>query len=40
MHELPTAGSEPHGISLDRDGSVWAALETGALVRVSTRPGT
>lgn len=28
------ASSEPHGLALDDDGSVWVALETGSVVHV------
>ncbi len=29
-HDLPTPGSEPHGITLGPDGALWRALATGA----------
>jgi virginiamycin B lyase len=29
-YDLPTPASEPHGITVAADGTVWAALETGA----------
>jgi virginiamycin B lyase len=38
-HDLPTAGSEPHGIALGPDGALWTTLETGALARVSPSSG-
>jgi virginiamycin B lyase len=31
-HDLPVEGSEPHGIAIAPDGTVWAALEIGQLV--------
>ncbi|WP_207935923.1 hypothetical protein [Actinomadura sp. KC216] len=34
-HALPAPGCEPHGIALGPDGALWAALETGALARVT-----
>jgi virginiamycin B lyase len=33
-HYLPVEGSEPHGIAIAPDGTVWAALEIGELVRI------
>jgi virginiamycin B lyase len=32
---LPSPHSEPHGITTAPDGTVWAALETGAVARVA-----
>lgn len=29
------AGDEPHGIAVDRNGTVWVALESGALARLT-----
>jgi virginiamycin B lyase len=29
-------GSEPHGLAVDTDGSVWVALEKGSLAHVTT----
>jgi virginiamycin B lyase len=34
-YDLPTPGSEPHGLALGPDGAVWAALEIGRVVRLS-----
>jgi virginiamycin B lyase len=34
-YDLPTAASEPHGIAVGPDGGLWAALETGALARIT-----
>jgi len=28
------AGSEPHGLALDADGSVWVALEKGSVAHI------
>ncbi|MFI6763418.1 hypothetical protein ACIBF5_30215 [Micromonospora sp. NPDC050417] len=33
-HDLPSPASEPHGITVDPGGVVWAALETGAIARL------
>jgi virginiamycin B lyase len=32
----PTAGSEPHGITIGPDGAAWAALEIGVIARCAT----
>ena len=32
--DLPTPGSEPHGIVSGPDGALWTALETGSLARI------
>jgi virginiamycin B lyase len=37
-HDLPTADSEPHGIAVAADGTVWVALETGALAELVRIP--
>jgi virginiamycin B lyase len=37
-HDLPTADSEPHGIAVAADGTVWVALETGALAELTRIP--
>jgi virginiamycin B lyase len=29
-------GSEPHGVAVAADGSVWVALEAGCLVHLTT----
>ena len=34
--ELPDS-SEPHGLTIDTDGVIWVALESGALARVAKR---
>jgi deazaflavin-dependent oxidoreductase (nitroreductase family) len=34
-YDLPTPSSEPHGLAVGPDGAVWAALEIGALARIS-----
>ncbi|BCJ64893.1 hypothetical protein GCM10009779_61510 [Polymorphospora rubra] len=36
VYDLPTPGSEPHGITLGPDGALWTALETDALARITT----
>ena len=28
-YDLPTPASEPHGVTVALDGTVWSALETG-----------
>jgi virginiamycin B lyase len=33
-HDIPFENSEPHGIAIAPDGAVWAALETGQLLRI------
>jgi virginiamycin B lyase len=38
VYDLPTPGSEPHGITLGPDGALWTALEVGALARVTVTP--
>lgn len=35
LHDLPTADSEPHGLAVAPDGTVWVALESGALAEVA-----
>ena len=35
LHPLPDRESEPHGIAVAPDGSVWVALESGVLVQLS-----
>ena len=35
MHDLPTPESEPHGIAVAADGTVWVALESGAIAEVT-----
>ena len=34
-YDLPHPGSEPHGLTRGPDGAVWAALEAGALARLT-----
>jgi streptogramin lyase len=33
-YDLPTPGSEPHGITIGPDGAVWAALEARGVARL------
>ena len=35
LHPLPDGESEPHGIAVAPDGSVWVAMESGVLVQLS-----
>ncbi|WP_431279440.1 virginiamycin B lyase family protein [Leifsonia poae] len=35
LHDLPTTESEPHGVAVASDGTVWVALESGALAEVA-----
>jgi virginiamycin B lyase len=35
---LPDRASRPHDITLGPDGALWAALETGALARITATP--
>ena len=35
-YDLPSPASEPHGITVALDGTVWAALETGAAARLAS----
>ncbi|MEZ7005202.1 hypothetical protein [Streptomyces sp. AD55] len=37
MFPLTDADAGPYGITVGPDGAVWAALETGALARVTPR---
>ncbi|KAA5835146.1 hypothetical protein F1721_10155 [Saccharopolyspora hirsuta] len=34
-YDLPTPGSEPHGIAIGPDGAAWAALEIGSAARIT-----
>ncbi|PRH75709.1 virginiamycin B lyase, partial [Streptomyces solincola] len=34
-YDLPSPGSEPHGIAAGPDGALWVALETGAVARMT-----
>lgn len=36
IHPLPDGVAEPHGLAVAPDGTVWLALESGALVRVGS----
>lgn len=36
LHPLPGVVSEPHGLAVAPDGTVWTALESGALVSLHT----
>ena len=38
-YDLPSPGSEPHGVTIGPDGGIWAALETGAAARVGSEAG-
>lgn len=35
LHDLPDGESEPHGIAVAPDGSVWVAMESGILAQLS-----
>ena len=39
LHDLPDPESEPHGIAVADDGTVWVALESGALAELVPRSG-
>ncbi|MGD8169545.1 virginiamycin B lyase family protein [Herbiconiux sp. P16] len=35
VRDLPGAHSEPHGLAVTRDGTIWVAMESGALLAIT-----